>query len=478
MAVAVVVAAVALCGGPTTATAAILPQKRRTTAGFVSRAPAGRESHLPQPHRGVGGLPLRPHVVALGLPSPPPITATPTQLAAGMWRYDKELQQSSMNDDGSDLEPPGKGLFRFVFGMLKRRTVQVVGLTAVVLSAVKGGAGKKAGGGKTGILDGGAPANAPERYVRPKNPEAQQAPPSQQQKKGSGKTAAVPLPDAESPILPPKGAKVQEVVPPASPQQPEEQQPEAEVVPPAGAGGLEQAEEGKKGKGGGKEARPRWTPFRNLKSRVAEIGGAGKKDSEAALIQEDEAGKEKEEEKEEEGGRSEQADEEEEGEEEEEGDGTVPFDEREAPYLKDGEEYLDHRGSILLGHPAVSAGEKEAGGKKKKGKAQAPAIVQIPGTEGAKHGGSSSFVSSVFRNVGPAVPRVDCVKVYKGEIKFASGSGVIFTPEGYLVTNSLLVRNALELKVREEESGWVGGWVCLLPSFFFFIISSTHLPTT
>lgn len=52
----------------------------------------------------------------------------------------------------------------------------------------------------------------------------------------------------------------------------------------------------------------------------------------------------------------------------------------------------------------------------------------------------------------PLVPfslshRVDCVKLYKGEVKFASGSGVIFTPDGYLVTNSLLVRNALELKV-------------------------------
>lgn len=50
-------------------------------------------------------------------------------------------------------------------------------------------------------------------------------------------------------------------------------------------------------------------------------------------------------------------------------------------------------------------------------------------------------------------PRVDCVKVYKGEIKFASGSGVIFTPEGHLITNSLLVRNALELKVIIKRLG-------------------------
>lgn len=125
---------------------------------------------------------------------------------------------------------------------------------------------------------------------------------------------------------------------------------------------------------------------------------------------------------------------------------------------------------------------------------------------GQRHG--TSFVSSVFRTVGPAVPRyttphrqelvyyvytyirevgvgrkhenrhprqplltstltslpslprpfslccrrVDCVKVYKGEIKFASGSGVIFTPEGHLITNSLLVRNALELKVPSHKS--------------------------
>jgi S1-C subfamily serine protease len=42
---------------------------------------------------------------------------------------------------------------------------------------------------------------------------------------------------------------------------------------------------------------------------------------------------------------------------------------------------------------------------------------------------------------------VDCLKVYKGQLKFASGSGVLFSPDGYVMTSSLLVRNSLEVKV-------------------------------
>eukprot|EP00624_Nannochloropsis_granulata_P003296 evm.model.NODE_26779_length_6396_cov_25.187149.1 len=139
-----------------------------------------------------------------------------------MWRFDKELSQpqSSDNGDGSGFDPRGKGMFRFVWGLLKKRTVQVMGVTAFALSAVKsGGGGSKAVGGKVGILDGGGAVNAPERYVRGKDPEPskqqreqeQKQPQKQEQKKagagaGAGaasKSAAVPLPDAECPILPP-----------------------------------------------------------------------------------------------------------------------------------------------------------------------------------------------------------------------------------------------------------------------------------
>lgn len=87
--------------------------------------------------------------------------------------------------------------------------------------------------------------------------------------------------------------------------------------------------------------------------------------------------------------------EEEEEDEEDDGGGAITGN---GPFLDKGNgEYLDRRGSVLLGHPASSS---------KKGDRGDVAPVKIPeGLAGQHPRHGSSFVSSVFRTVGPAVPR-------------------------------------------------------------------------
>jgi S1-C subfamily serine protease len=448
-------------------------------------------------------------------------------LSAGLWRFDREFQPSPAEEEDG-FEPPGKGLLRLVWNVLRRRSVQVVGVAVLALSIFRNGLERKGPGKAGGILHGNGVPNAPERYVRSKDPAVtknqqererekkrlEKAPKQETERAEQpglrhGKESSTPFPltgkpaplDSEAPVPAPEGIQEEgsgAVGAPSSEKDAEEE--------PLGPGpdtergfGKEQGLARKEARGGPLGLFRGWG---RSKTGGEQAGGGrregegetghGKRETGEGSLGKEEEGKaqsgeggaekgtggeidgkggeevvesgdrrvEGREVREEEG---EERGEEEEEEEEEEGEGTVPFEERETPLLEDGEAFLARRGDVLQGAPAGTEGrEVRARGRgRPRREAPGPAVVPVPGAppssssstfppppaSSARPSGSSSFVGGVFRAVAPAVPRVDCVKVYKGEIKFASGSGVIYSPEGYLMTNSLLVRNALELKV-------------------------------
>ncbi|EKU23429.1 hypothetical protein NGA_0705000, partial [Nannochloropsis gaditana CCMP526] len=90
-------------------------------------------------------------------------------LSAGLWRFDREFQPSPAEEEDG-FGPPGKGLLRLVWNVLRRRSVQVVGVAVLALSFFRNGLERKGSGKAGGILHGNGVPNAPERYVRSKDP--------------------------------------------------------------------------------------------------------------------------------------------------------------------------------------------------------------------------------------------------------------------------------------------------------------------
>src|SRR2546428_4680807 len=63
----------------------------------------------------------------------------------------------------------------------------------------------------------------------------------------------------------------------------------------------------------------------------------------------------------------------------------------------------------------------------------------------------SEAVIAVVERVGPAVASVSVAARREGGLPAGAGSGVLFTPDGYLLTNAHVVRGAKRVRVSRSE---------------------------